>query len=68
MTLIRGITLRRGPRGSDMIEHREATRSGCRAARVWAIIPPIEAPTTWARSTSRWSSRPMASWAISRSV
>ena len=34
---------------------------GMLAARVWAIMPPIEAPTTWARSTSRWSSRPTAS-------
>src|ERR671928_42549 len=44
----------------DMIETRESTRSGWRAASVCAIIPPIEAPTTWAAWTLRWSSRPAA--------
>ena len=46
----------------------DATRSGCSIAIVWAIIPPIDAPTTWARSTPRWSSRPIASAAMSDSV
>ena len=52
----------------DMIDVRLATRTGWRMAIVWAIIPPIDAPTTWARSTSRWSSRPAASSAMSASV
>ena len=51
----------------DMIDVRLATRSGRRIAIVWAIIPPIDTPTTWARSTSRWSSRPSASSAMSAS-
>ncbi len=51
-----------------MIEASERTRSGCSKAIVWAIMPPIEAPTTWARSTPRWSSRPTASPAMSDSV
>ena len=46
----------------------ERTRSGRRAAMVWAIMPPIETPTRWARSISRWSSRPTPSAAISASV
>ena len=37
----------------DMIEASDSTRSGCRAAIVWAIMPPIEAPTMWAASISR---------------
>ena len=40
----------------DMIEVSVRTRSGCSMAMVWAIIPPIEAPTTWAESMPRWSS------------
>ena len=51
----------------DMIETSERTRSGCSIAIVWAIIPPIEAPTTWADSIPRWSSRPTVSAAMSRS-
>ena len=41
-----------GPAGAGVGHDRdsEITRSGCVAAIVWAIIPPIEAPTTWARS------------------
>ena len=35
-------------RCSTSIETSERTRSGCRAAIVWAIMPPIEAPTTCA--------------------
>ena len=51
----------------DMIETIERTRSGCSIAVVWAIIPPIEAPTRWAESMSRWSIRPTVSAAMSRS-
>ena len=52
----------------DMIEHSDSTRSGCSIAIVWAIIPPIEAPTMCARSMPRWSSSPTASPAMSESV
>ncbi len=52
----------------DMTEMSEATRVGCSMATVWAIIPPIDAPTTWARSMPRWSSSPTASAAMSDSV
>ena len=41
------------------------TRSGCSAARCWAIMPPIEAPHTWARCTPSASSTPRASLAMS---
>ena len=51
----------------DMIDVRLATRVGCSMAMVCAIIPPIEMPTTWARSMPRWSSSPMPSWAMSLS-
>jgi hypothetical protein len=51
-----------------MIDTSDETRSGCSIAIVWAIIPPIEAPTTWAARTPRWSSRPIASAARSDSV
>src|SRR5882757_3944955 len=37
----------------DMIDVSDSTRSGCCAARVWAIIPPIEAPTTPAQQLPR---------------
>ena len=37
----------------DMIETSDSTRSGYFAAIVWAIMPPIEAPTTCARSIPR---------------
>ena len=50
----------------DMIEQSERTRSGRSIAIVWAIIPPIDAPTTWAAPMSSWSSRPTASAAMSR--
>ena len=33
----------------------ERTRSGWRKARIWAITPPIEAPTTCASSAPAWS-------------
>ena len=52
----------------DMIETSERTRSGWRAARLWAIIPPIDAPTTWARSIPSAVSSPAASSAMSSSV
>ena len=32
----------------DMIEVRDRTTSGCSAASICPIIPPIDAPTTWA--------------------
>ena len=32
----------------DMIDTRESTRSRCSRASVWAIMPPIETPVTWA--------------------
>ena len=40
----------------DMIEVSERTRSRKCSAIVCAIIPPMETPTTWARSWPRWSS------------
>ena len=49
----------------DMIEVSERTRLGCSIANVWAIIPPIDMPTTWARSILSASRRPTASLAIS---
>ena len=33
----------------------ERTRSGWRRARIWAITPPIDAPTMWASSAPAWS-------------
>ena len=53
---------------ADMMEVSESTRSGCSMATVWAIIPPMETPTTCALSIFRWSSRPMASAAMSDRV
>ncbi len=52
----------------DIIETSERTRSGLRIAAVWAIIPPIEAPTRCADSIPRWSISPIVSAAISRSM
>ena len=49
----------------DSIEASDSTRSGDRIAIVWAIMPPIELPTTCARSIPRWSSSPKASAAMS---
>ncbi len=43
-------------------------RALCRAAKTWAIMPPIDAPTMWAVSISRWSSSAAASSATSSSV
>ena len=50
----------------DMMLVRDRSRCGCSTAMVWAIMPPIETPTTWAVSRPRWSSRPNASAAMSR--
>ena len=58
----------RGSPVVDMIEVSVRTRSGCSMAIVWAIIPPIDAPTTWAVSMPRASSSPTASSAMSESV
>ena len=49
----------------DMIDVRVVTRSGKSMANAWAIMPPIETPTMWARSRPRASSRPAASAAMS---
>ena len=54
--------------GPDMIDPRDRTRSGRSIAITWAIIPPIEAPTTWAEPMSSASSKPAESAAISESV
>jgi hypothetical protein len=51
--------------GVDMIEVRLRTRPGWAMASAWAIIPPIEIPTTWAESRPRPSSRPAVSSAMS---
>jgi hypothetical protein len=37
----------------EAIETRERTRPGWRIAMVWAIMPPIETPVTWADSMPR---------------
>ena len=37
----------------DMIDVRLATFCGWWMAKVWLIIPPIEAPTTWALAMPR---------------
>ena len=52
----------------DIIEVSVSTRSGCSIAIVWAIIPPIDAPTTCARSIPSAVSRPKPSSAMSLSV
>ena len=51
----------------DMIETSERTRRVL-AASVWAIIPPIDAPTTWAGSIPSRVKSPTASSAMSLSV
>ena len=48
-----------------MIDVRLDTLAGCWMVIDWAIIPPIDTPTTWARSISRQSSRAAASSAMS---
>ena len=52
----------------DMMLVSERTRSGRAMAMVWAIMPPIEMPTTCADSSPRWSSSPKPSSAMSASV
>ena len=52
----------------DMIETSESVRCGERIASVWAIMPPIDAPTMCALSIPRWSSTPTLSPAMSASV
>ncbi len=52
----------------DMIDVIESTRSGCSMAMVWTIIPPIDAPTTCARSMFSALRSPNASSAIVESV
>ena len=37
----------------DMMMPSDATRSGSVAARICAIMPPSDAPTTWARAMPR---------------
>jgi hypothetical protein len=61
-----GVPTRRSP-VVESIDASESTRSGRRIAIVWAIIPPIEVPTRWARSMPRWSRRPNVSFAMSSS-
>ena len=51
----------------DMIDVRLRTRCGCRKATVWAIMPPSDAPTTWADPRPSASSNPTASSAMSSS-
>ena len=51
----------------DMIEVSVRTRWGQWIANSCAIMPPIDAPTTWARPILRKSSRPIASAAMSLS-
>ena len=42
----------------------ERVRSGARTATIWAMAPPIDAPSTWARSTPAASSTATASLAM----
>ena len=51
-----------------MMSVRLLTRSGCRTASCWAIMPPIEAPQMWADGMPSASSRPAASSAMSATV
>ena len=50
-----------------LIRVSENTRRGCAMARRCAIIPPKEAPTTWAPAWPKWSSNRTASSAMSAS-
>ncbi|PQM46486.1 hypothetical protein C1Y40_03347 [Mycobacterium talmoniae] len=52
----------------EKITANERVRRAKRAAKTWAIMPPIEAPTTCARSMPRWSSTAAPSSAMSSSV
>ena len=56
-----------GCRSSTSSRPASAPARGWRIAIVWAIIPPIEAPTRCADSISRWSISPVVSSAMSRS-
>ena len=51
-----------------MISVRLSTRCGAMAARCWAIIPPMLAPSTWNCSICKASIKPMASSAMSVKV
>ncbi len=42
----------------------DRVRSGDRTPRIWAMTPPIDAPSTWARSTPAASSTARASVAM----
>ena len=52
----------------DMMEVNERTLWGCLAVAIWPIMPPMDAPTRWARSSPRASINPMRSCAMSSSV
>ena len=52
----------------DMTDVIERSRSGCSMARVCTIMPPIDRPITWARSTPRASSTATTSAAMSDRV
>ena len=45
----------------DITDVIDSSRSGCSMASVWTIIPPIDSPITWARSTPQASSTARAS-------
>ena len=51
----------------DITDVRLRTRSGWAIARLCAIIPPIDTPSTWARSTPTASRTATASSAMSHS-
>ena len=51
----------------DITDVIDSSRSGCSMARVCTIIPPIDRPITWARSTPQASSTASASSAMSDS-
>jgi hypothetical protein len=52
----------------DIADVSESSRSGCSIARRWTIIPPIDSPSTCARSAPTASSAAIASPAMSVSV
>ena len=45
---------------------RVLTRSGAASATSWEIVPPIETPSRWKRSSPRWSASASVSAAMSR--
>ncbi len=49
----------------DMMEQAVANRAGWWITRAWVIMPPMEAPTTCARSMPRWARSAAASSAMS---